>query len=138
MKTRCLIMGLIAVALLSVSCDKGDGFDKDELKSSEVCLKVKETAAFIYQPSTCQMAFNRGRREFRAGLDNMSDYFSITMSEIPADAGQMLTASLTWTTHDDVRSLQSQPFKVEEISDDGTVWLWCARHKTLAVIKILY
>lgn len=131
-------MALIAAMLLPVSCGKGDGFDKSELKTSDVCLKVKGEAVFIYQSSTCQMAFNRGRKEFHAGLDNMSDYFSIKLSEIPSDAGQTLTASLTWTTSDDVRSLQSQSFKVEEIADDGTVWLWCERQKTLVVMKILF
>lgn len=138
MKKSLLIFAVLAVAaLMSVSCGKRDGFDKAELKSSNVCLKVKGAMAFSYEPATCQMAFNRGRREFRAGRDTMSDYFVIKMSEIPSQAGQNLTGSLTWTTDDDVLTLQSLSFRVEDVDNDGTVWLWCAKQKTLAVIKIL-
>ena len=131
-----LFFALFAALLLFQACNR-DGFNKADLEITDVCLKVKGAVVYQYVSGASQMAFNRGRREFRAGTDTMSDYFRLTMSEIPRESGQTLTGSLQWTTSDNTPSLSGLSFKVERIGDDGTVWLWCPSQKILVVMKLL-
>lgn len=131
-----IILALGLALLLGTGCNR-DGFNKADFEITDVCLKVKGSVVFSYVPEASQMAFNRGRKEFRAGTDTMSDYFLLKMSELPAENGQVLTGSLQWTTTDDVVTRSSLPFKVERIADDGTVWLWCESQRITVVMKLL-
>ena len=126
---------LLALAFLP-GCNR-DGFSKADLESSDVRLNVKGSVVYSYVPGSSQMALNRGRKEFRAGTDTMSAYFLLKMSELPRENGQVLTASLQWTTDDDMVTRSGLSFKVERIGDDGTVWLWCAAQKITVVMKLL-
>ena len=127
---------LLAFALLAAGCNR-DGFSKSDLEITNVCLKVKGVVAYEYIPEATQIAFNRGRKEFRAGTDTMSDYFLLRMSDVPRENGQVFTGYLQWTTDDDIVTRSNLSFKVERIGDDGTVWLWCAAQKITVVIKLL-
>ncbi len=131
------ILLLVAALILTTSCDKGNGFNKDELRYDTVCLKVKGVSVFKYEPKTCQMAFNRGRAQFRCGTDTMSDYFIVDLDSVPSEEKQTVSGSLEWTTVDDVVTMGGLSFSVEGISPDGTVWLWCAKQKITAVIRLL-
>ena len=54
---------------------------QDERQRAAFCenegvrLLVGGSIAFSYEPNTCQLAFSRDRREFRAFTDSMSDFF---------------------------------------------------------------
>ena len=126
---------LLSLAFLS-GCNR-DGFSKSELESPDVRLSVKGSEVFGYVAGSSQMALNRGRKEFRAGTDTMSDYFLLRMSELPRETGQALTGTLQWTTSDDIVNRSGLSFKVERIADDGTVWLWCASQKITVVMRLL-
>lgn len=132
------IVILLSLLLLAAGCDKYDGYNKDDLKYGTIGLKVKGKTVFQYDSSSCQLACNKGKREFRAGTDNMSDYFIVTLSAIPEEEGQTLTGNITWTTIDDTVSMTGLNIKVMQIGSDGTLWLWCAKQKIAAVVKILY
>lgn len=127
---------ILALALLAAGCNR-DGFSKADLEIKDVCLKVKGEEVFSYIPYATQLSLNRGRKEFRAGTDTMSDYFLLKMSELPREHGQVFTGSLQWTTADDVVTRTGLSFKVEKVGDDGTVWLWCAAQKITVVMKLL-
>lgn len=130
----CFVAGLSL--LLGTGCNR-DGFSKSDFEITEVCLKVKGVEVFGYVSGASQMALNRGRKEFRAGTDTMSDYFLLKMSELPREDGQVLTGSLQWTTADDTVTRTGLSFKVERVGSDGTVWLWCAAQKITVVMKLL-
>ena len=136
MKKGFRIGWLLALVLLAAACNR-DGFSKSDLEITDVCLKVKGVMTYSYAAGSSQIAFNRGRKEFRAGTDTMSDYFLLKMSEIPHENGQVLTGFLQWTTDDDIVTRNGLSFKVERIGDDGTVWLWCAAQKITVVMKLL-
>jgi hypothetical protein len=136
MKKGFRIGWLLAIALLAAACNR-DGFSKSDLEITDVCLKVKGIVTYSYAPGSSQIAFNRGRKEFRAGTDTMSDYFLLKLSEVPHENGQVLTGFLQWTTDDDIVTRSGLSFKVERIGDDGTVWLWCAAQKITVVMKML-
>ena len=131
-----LLFALLAALVAFPACNR-DGFNKADFELTDVCLKVKGTLVYQYVSGSSQMALNRGRKEFRAGTDTMSDYFRLTLSELPRENGQTMTGSLQWTTSDNTPSLSGLSFKVERIGDDGTVWLWCPSQKILVVMKLL-
>ena len=127
---------LLAALMLMTGCNR-DGFDKTDFEITDPCLKVKGVVTYAYVSGASQMALNRGRKEFRAGSDTMSDYFLLKMSELPREDGQILTGTLQWTTADDIVTRNSLTFKVERIDGGGTAWLWCEAQRITVVIKLL-
>jgi hypothetical protein len=130
------IICALCLVLSAAGCNR-DGFNKSDLEITDVCLRVKGEEVFGYIPYATQMSLNRGRKEFRAGTDTMSDYFLLKMSELPREHGQVFTGTLQWTTADDIVTRTGLSFKVEKVGDDGTVWLWCAAQKITVVMKML-
>jgi hypothetical protein len=130
------IICALCLVLSAAGCNR-DGFNKSDLEITDVCLRVKGEEVFAYIPYATQMSLNRGRKEFRAGTDTMSDYFLLKMSELPREHGQVFTGTLQWTTADDIVTRTGLSFKVEKVGDDGTVWLWCAAQKITVVMKML-
>ena len=130
------IICALCLVLSAAGCNR-DGFNKSDLEITDVCLRVKGEEVFGYIPYATQMSLNRGRKEFRAGTDTMSDYFLLKMSELPREHGQVFTGTLQWTTADDIVTRTGVSFKVEKVGDDGTVWLWCAAQKITVVMKML-
>lgn len=129
---------LLLFAVIPIcGCTVKDGFDRKDFEASDVCLRVKGEDVFTYIPGSNQMAFNRGKKQFRAGTDTMSDYFIINFSSLPSGEGDVVTASLKWTTHDDIVTQNGLSFKVVEVSSDGKIWLWCARQRITVVMRML-
>ena len=93
-------------------------------------ISSREAVAFAF-------GFNRTRKEFRAGNDDMTSYFVLTCSEIPRTKGQEIKGSIQWTSGSSVKSSGNLVFKVEKYEDTGLVWLWDSTDKTGAVVKIL-
>lgn len=110
----------------------------DELIGSDTpCLKVKGRMAFLYDEATGQLGYVPARHEFRTGNDDMSDFFILRCDTAPKEEGQTVTASLTWFQNYEVQKRDGIPFKVEKITDDGTVWLWNGKESIGAVVRIL-
>ena len=99
-------------------------------------LQVKGRTVFEYIPGNGQLAFNKGRKEFRAGTDNMSDYFVLKLVTLPVEEDQVIKGSLEWTTADNVMSLSSLDFRVMRMAQD-TWWLWNSKQKIALVVKEL-
>ncbi|MCR4859880.1 MAG: hypothetical protein K5910_04370 [Bacteroidales bacterium] len=99
-------------------------------------LMVGGNIPFTYEPNTCQLAFSRDRREFRAHTDNMSDFFVVTFSEVPSAPGQNVTADLVWTTERDVLSRKNLTLEVVRIEGDQ-FWLWSDAGRIGLCIRIL-
>lgn len=130
-------MIMLAAAIMAVACNKDNGFDKEQIVDATVRMSVKKSEVFRYDDLKCQMAYNKALRQFRAGTDNMSDYFQMKMSAVPVKAGQALNADLEWTTSTSINNLASVPFEVIQVDADNNAWLWSARQEISVVIKVL-
>lgn len=93
------------------------------IENDEIRLQVGSIVHFTYDPLTCQLSFNRGRKEFRAQTDNTSDFFAVTLSEIPCEYGQTVSADLVWTTPTDVLTRKNLTLEVIRIEGEK-IWLW--------------
>ena len=126
---------LLLCALLLAGCAGNrmrDAFeDGDELR-----LMVGGQVVFTYEPNTCQLAFSRAQKEFRAHTDNMSDFYAVTFTELPSTQGQTVTADLTWTTERDVLTRKNLTLEVVRIEGDQ-FWLWSNSGRIGLCIRIL-
>ena len=115
---------------------------QDERQRAAFCenegvrLLVGGSIAFSYEPNTCQLAFSRDLREFRAFTDSMSDFFVATFSRVPSELGQRLTASLTWTTEREVLTRKNLTLEVVRLEGD-MVWLWSDAGRIGLTVRIL-
>lgn len=128
---------IIAAVMMAVACQKETGFDKTQITDSTVRLLVSKSEVFRYDELQCQMAYNKSLKQFRAGTDNMSDYFIVKMSAVPTKAGQSLTADMEWTTSSSINNLSAVPFEVVQMDADNNAWLWSSKQDISLVLKIL-
>lgn len=129
------LAAFLAIAVLLCGCNdsrKRNAF----VENNDIRLQIGSTIQFRYDPLTCQLAFSRDRREFRAQTDNTSDYYSIMLSEIPANIGQRVSGNLTWTTETDILTRDDLDLEVLRIEGDQ-VWLWSSSGRTGVMIKLL-
>ena len=129
------LAALLAIAVLLCGCNdtrRRNAF----VENNDIRLQIGSTIQFRYDPLTCQLAFSRDRREFRAQTDNTSDYYSIVLSEIPANIGQRVSGDLTWTTETDILTRDDLDLEVLRIEGDQ-VWLWSSSGRTGVMIKLL-
>lgn len=129
---RILLLGAL---LLLAGC-------QDERQRAAFCeiegvrLLVGGSIAFSYEPNSCQLAFSRDLREFRAYTDTMSDFFVATFSAVPSVPEQRLTADLVWTTEREVLKRKNLTLEVVRLEGD-MVWLWSASGRIGLVVRIL-
>ncbi|MCQ2164496.1 MAG: hypothetical protein MJZ04_04860 [Bacteroidales bacterium] len=131
------ILILLAAALTIAACHPETGFDKTQIADATVRMSVKKSEVFSYDELKCQMSYNKSLKQFRAGTDNMSDYFVVKMSAVPTRSGQTLSADVEWTTSTSINTLLSVPFEVVQMDSDNNAWLWSARQDISVVIRIL-
>ena len=129
------LAAFLAIAVLLCGCNdtrRRNAF----VENNDIRLQIGSTIQFRYDPLTCQLAFSRDRREFRAQTDNTSDYYSIVLSEIPANIGQRVSGDLTWTTETDILTRDDLDLEVLRIEGDQ-VWLWSSSGRTGVMRKLL-
>ena len=127
---------ILFFCLALTGCQRGGKVDSEFIGSNDICLRVKGSTVFTYNPLTCQLAFNRRNCEFRVHTDTMSDYYCVTLDAIPSSEDQKIDGSLCWTSSSSILH-KDCTFRVEKISTDGCVWLWDRKDKIGAVVKIL-
>ena len=133
---KCLYI-LVLLTLACTGCKKKVEMDLDLYNSEQVSLMVKGKKVFTYTDGTGQLAYNRTLRQFRAGNDDMTSFFVLTLDELPRQEGQEVRGAVQWTSGSSVKSTSNLVFKVEKYEGTGLVWLWNAQDKTGAVVKIL-
>ena len=128
---------IIALSILvGTGCKEKVDMDLDMYNSEQVSLMVKGKKVFTYTEGTGQLAYNRTLRQFRAGNDDMTSFFVLTLDELPRQEGQEIRGGVQWTSGSSVKST-NLTFKVEKYDGTGLVWLWNAADKTGAIVKIL-
>ena len=129
------ILLVLSALLLLAGC-------QDERQRAAFCenegvrLLVGGSIAFSFEPNSCQLAFSRDLREFRAYTDTMSDFFVATFSQVPSELEQRLTADLVWTTEREVLTRKNLTLEVVRLEGD-MVWLWSASGRIGLVVRIL-
>ena len=134
MRKYLYIVGLLLLAL--TGCKEKVDMDLDMYNSEQISLMVKGKKVFTYTEGTGQLGYNRSRRQFRAGNDDMTSFFVLTLDELPRQEGQEIRGGVQWTSGSSVKST-NLTFKVEKYDGTGLVWLWNAADKTGAIVKIL-
>ena len=124
------------IPLLLAGCKEKVDMDLDMYNSEQVSLMVKGKKVFTYTEGTGQLGYNRSLRQFRAGNDDMTSFFVLTLDELPRQEGQEIRGGVQWTSGSSVKST-NLTFKVEKYDGTGLVWLWNAADKTGAIVKIL-
>ena len=122
--------------LLALAGCRDDRLQSAFVEREGVRLLVGGTIAFNYEPNTCQMAFSRDLKEFRAHTDNMSDFFVADFSEVPSELGQRLSADLVWTTEREVLTRKNLTLEVVRIEGEE-FWLWSTTGRIGLTVKIL-
>lgn len=133
------ILGLLAVffSLFMVISGCNDSWRINAfVENNDIRLQVGSTVHFTYDELTCQMAFSRDRLEFRAQTDNTSDYYSLTLSEIPVEVGQSVSGDLVWTTETSILTRNELSLEVIKMEGD-MIWFWSSSGKIGVSIKIL-
>lgn len=129
----------IAILLLASSllCGCNDSRRRNAfVENNDIRLQVGSTVHFRYDPLTCQMAFSRDRKEFRAQTDNTSDYYSVVLSDIPVQTGETVSANLTWTTETDILTRNDLSLEVLRIDGDR-IWLWSSSGRIGVSIMVM-
>jgi hypothetical protein len=115
---------LSAIMLLQCSCRK-EGPDKQFLETDELCLVVNGKTILTYDEKDFQISSNSEKKVFRIMDDNMGRYYQVTCSEIPYSEGQNIKADLKWANGSSVSTREALQFKVEKVTSEGKVWMWC-------------
>ena len=79
-----------AAALMASGCRQKVGPDPSFTTSNTIMLNIDGKDMMVYDPVTCQLAFNASLREFRVMNDNMSEFFYLTCDELPTAVGQTI------------------------------------------------
>ena len=129
---------IFVLVVLVCACGRNQ-YDIDEILISrdDVSLTVKGEPVFLFDSDNCQVAYNDERNEYRAMIDDMSDYFVLKAHEKLSHINQEFTADLTYTLPNKVKKETNLVFVIEKISnDDGLVWLWCADKSIGLVVRV--
>lgn len=135
MKTRYIAGMILTLAIIS-SCTC---LQPEEvlLPRTEVSLTIKEDVQMAFDPATCQIGYNSERNEFRLVNDKLSNWVIFRSDAVPSDVGQVVKATLEYTSQNNTKKLEGLAFSVEKTAPDGTVWLWNKDKKIGMIIKIL-
>ena len=126
----------LLVMLLIVSACNDDKFIEPFINSDELRLVQRGKTLFVYNPNTCQISFNRKKGQFRVQTDDMQDFYTITLSEIPVFEGQEVSGTLVWTTASEVNAIKNVSFSTKKIEADK-IWLWTGNAKIGVVVRML-
>ena len=127
----------IALTFIAITGCVSPQPDEILLPRTEISLSIKGEVTMEFVPTTCQIAYNSERNEFRLMNDGLSDWFIFRSDAAPTDVGQEVNASLEYTSLKNTKKLTDLTFRVEKTALDGTTWLWNQDKKIGIVIKVL-
>lgn len=132
---RRIIISLTALLILS-GCVSYD-INEILLQRDEISLTSKGEVQMTYDPQTCQLSYNESDNEFRLYKDNLSDWFIMTCESKPVEQGQIVKASVSWTTETNAFSIDDLEFEVMRLNEKGRIWMWCQASKLGVVIQTI-
>ena len=129
----------ILFCLLLASCREKDAVQPPEFPSGTISLIIEGKSVFVYDDISCQCSFDTSGNIFRAHTDDMGDYFFLGARRYsqPLKKGDSLTANLEWAVGRSVPQERTNvSFTVDDIDEEGYVYLWSSGSIIAAVIRI--
>ena len=127
---------LSAIILCQCSCNK-ESPDKEFIENDSICLMMNGKAIITYDEDNYQISSNSDQKVFRVMDDNMGKYYQLSCSDIPYSEGQNIKADLKWATGTSVSTREGLQFKVEKVTSEGKVWMWCKSRKIGVSIQVV-
>ena len=130
------LLHCLAAALLLCGCS--DEKRIIEIATADPCirLEVGGEKVFTFDEGLCQMAFSRDEGAFRAFTDDMSDWFSVSLSAVPVSEGETVSGDVSWTTKSGVSTKKSVALKAVRLEGDR-IWLRNQQGPVTLVIRVL-
>ena len=130
---------IVSLLLAATGCRDPKKVEPDPVmyESNQVSLMVKGKQVFTFTEGDGQLGYNPSLKQFRAGNDDMTSFFVLTLDELPRQEGQEIRADIQWTSGNSAKTTSGITLKVEKYDGTGLVWLWNAADKTGAIVKIL-
>ncbi|MCQ2145342.1 MAG: hypothetical protein MJY72_06340 [Bacteroidales bacterium] len=136
MRRLFIIMVAAIAAISAASCTEKALLEEFTNEKSEIGLTIKGQDIFTYDENSCQLGYDESLRQFRVSDDMMTDYYILTVDNVP-EIGYETQASLIYTTDDDVISQRGLSFKLVKVGRDGTMWFWNKKNTIGAVVRKL-
>ena len=135
---RTTIIALTATLLLAIcSCEDPKRQNiPDFVKDGTVRLCSEGTTRFLYDPLTCQMEFNRKKCEFTVCIDDMSDFFQLTLNAIPTTVNQTVIGDVIWTGSATMEQRKDVALQAVKLEGDK-IWLWNEGLDLAIVVRVL-
>ena len=131
------IRHLALAVLLTAACESPGATEMASfLSDSTVRLELEGEKVFTYDESTCQLAYNEKRCEFRAHTDTMLDYFVLTLTSVPSTKGSRTGARIAWSTQFGEKTKENITLEAVRISGD-VIWLCDESSRNAVVIRTL-
>lgn len=132
------IIGMIALICIC-GCDKRQEMLTAIMEADQVTLNVRGTIVFSYDETTCQLAYNTERNEYRAMTDDMSSWFVLKTQTRMTTLDQEFVADLVYkmSKDKDEKSEKNRTFRIIKIDNSsGLVWLNCSSRNINMVVRV--
>ena len=127
--------GILCIA--AAGCSKHYSPDKVFLESSNISLRYCGSEKITYDPATFQIGFSPEKKQFRVHNDTMSEFFTLTCSELPVEPGQKIKCAIKYTNGETIIYKSGLSFTVEKVGENGMVWLWCSKKDLGVTVRML-
>ena len=123
-------------ALFAAACEPQGIYTPEFLTDASLRTEVGKQQIFIFNTLSCQLACNVERKEFRMHTDTMSEYVLLTLSSLPSEEGEILTASqLIWTSPGGADETRKN-IALEVVKLEGDIaWLWNSRESIRMTVR---
>lgn len=137
MKLHYIFLGA-ALALILSGCSNKSRMNEAEFVTtvSDISLTINGERIFTYYEKNHQLAYDEGKSQFRVMDDDLNNFMVVTLSKMPGNVGDIVDASITYTTDDDILE-RAASFTVSRMDNDKC-WLWNEKGKIGVVVTVLH
>ena len=131
---RKIILYIFCLACVVCSCSRGNKNTVDEAVSSTKDILLKVNGSYVFLLGEANVQYCTGERLFRAGDDEMSNFFTLSFDRYPSAEGENVKADLSWKHSGTTQNRNGFEMTVAKIEDD-VIWLSADSGKISAVIR---
>ena len=131
-----LSIAVMAASLTGCLSESTMGEEDFVSKVSDISLIVNWRTQMKFDEDRHQIAYNEISGQFRVMDDDLNNYFVITLGSMPGKVGDVVPATIVYTTQDDIPQVTAD-FTVSKYEND-MFWLWNDGKKIGTVIRILH
>lgn len=137
MKLHYIFLGA-ALALILSGCSNKSRMNEAEFVTtvSDISLTINGERILTYYEKNHQLAYDQGKSQFRVMDDDLNNFMVVTLGKMPSNVGDIVDASITYTTDDDILE-RAASFTVSRLDNDKC-WLWNEKGKIGVVVTVLH